>query len=132
MRACVVVLALLLVSQGARADEARKAPNPALVPAPASPKKSRTVPWVLTGSGLGLVGTGITLIAIYKPEVENGDRDKYYRPTLIPGIAIAGGGAILTGVGLWLLSRRQNDHHRPDVRVDVGLGGGSVTITGVF
>ena len=70
-----------------------------------SPQPSRTVPLAMMIGGGVAMATGAALIVFSpKPDPER----RYYYRTWPPGIAVAAGGAVLTGLGayLWLRSPR--------------------------
>ena len=85
---------------------------------------SRVVPWAMTGAGVFAIGVGVTLLVMDSPEVEGDVRQRKFRESLVPGLAVAGCGAVLTAVGGWWLLRNRGAKASPTV----AAGGGGLVI----
>ncbi len=87
-------------------------------------RKSRLAPWLLTGTGIAAIGVGVTLALMDSPEVEGDVRQRKFRESLFPGLAVAGCGAVLTAVGSWWLLRS----HRTKAAPTVAASGGGLFV----
>ena len=77
--------------------------------------RTRVLPWTLTATGVVAIGAGATLVFLHSPEVEDGVRQRTFRESLVPGLVLAGGGAVLTALGAWWLMRSGEKEALPAV-----------------
>ncbi len=115
-------------------SQARPAGPIKLPPDDAGAARRGPLPWVLTGGGVALVATGLVLFTLDEAAVQDELQVASYRDTTIPAIAAAGAGAVLTGVGVWMLLRSNggSEDGSPRPTVSFGAGGAALGVAGRF
>lgn len=117
-----VVVALQLVKEGAvkpgkepalLAHSAPTRTNETHLPAGPLPvaQRSTFIPKLLMGVGGTAIVAGGILIAFNQDSrtlPANQEQPRYYHPTLYPGLALAGGGVVAAGIGVYLLLHKSN------------------------
>src|SRR5262249_30957429 len=98
-----------------------------LAKAPEPP--SRLPGYLVIGGGLALGGAGAYVISLNQ-DVPTGPMVRYYRDTLAGGIALAASGAVVVGVGVYLLVRHPPRSSAP--MVGLAPGGGILGWAGRF
>lgn len=90
-------------------------------------------PWLVIGGGVLALAGGATLIAIDAPSVEDGDQQPEHRDTRTPGIVLAAGGAVATGVGVYLWWRDRRHGRATEIAVVPTVGESwGLALTGRF
>lgn len=86
--------------------------------------------WASLGAGGSLLLSGVVLIAVHQPKIEDGHQNETVFESRPYGIAAAavGGALLVTGGVLFYLDRGE----RPGSQVAVGLGGNGVFVAGRF
>ena len=113
------------------------APVPDDGDAGAGSRPFRVWKWLTLGAGLGAVAGGATLIALNEADPARGEsRESQPRKTLVPGIAIASAGAVLTGLGIYFFVRDSRDSRDAGVEgaslVPLDGGGAALQLVGRF
>ncbi|MBL4633251.1 MAG: hypothetical protein JKY56_05235 [Kofleriaceae bacterium] len=67
------------------------------------------LPYVAIGGGISALGTGVALLLLDGPVIENGLRQPEERATKLGGYLFMGAGGALLGVGAWLLITQSSD-----------------------
>ncbi len=75
------------------------------------------LPYVAIGGGVSALGTGVALLLLDGPIIENGLRQPEQRATKLGGYIFMGAGGALLGVGAWLLMTQSSDAESDSVVV---------------
>lgn len=101
---------------------------------PAPSRGSNALGWVAVGTGVAALAAGGALIAIHEDEFDDqGDLNAEARDTRVPGIVVASAGAVVAGVGIYLLIRGSGESE-PGTAIHVAPtdGGLAVGLSGRF
>lgn len=72
-------------------------------------RKRSVLPYVAIGGGISALGTGIALLVLDGPVIENGVRKPEERATSLGGYVMVGTGSALLGLGIWMLVSDSDD-----------------------
>lgn len=115
------------------ADDQQRPAGPIKVPADDEGARRGMLPWVLTGSGAALLASGVVLFTLDESSVQDDRHVPEYRDTTIPALGALGAGAILTGVGIWMIVRAGgDDDDRPTPSVSLTPGAAALGVSGRF
>jgi hypothetical protein len=95
---------------------------------------SHVLGWLTTGVGVGAIATGVTLIVIHKDEDAGGMLNSFSRNTRPAGIITAAAGAVVTGLGVYLLVRGGGESKQDELAVSAAptANGFALSIAGRF
>lgn len=92
-------------------------PEVSTVPREPHPGRGRRIAgWALIGGGAAAVASGVVLVAVDRPELEESERRLEHRSSVGPGLAVGAAGLVAAGVGTWLILT-SNDSPRPLVSI---------------
>lgn len=101
---------------------------------PAGGGGSNALGWVTVGAGVAALAAGGALIAVHEDEFDDqGNLNAEARETRVPGIITASAGAVVAGVGIYLLVRGSNESEPSSaIHVAPTAGGLAVGLSGRF
>lgn len=88
--------------------------------------------WVALGAGAALTATGVTLILLHQPEIEDGAFQPEARETLVPGIATTVAGIGVLGAGFWFWRADATASEKVTVGWNATRGSFALLAKGVF
>ena len=86
----------------------------------------------ITGEVKYFIGTGVTLIALHKPEVSGGVRQDGARDTRTTGIITAAVGGVITAAGLYFWFRYRSDAKKSRMALVPTADGAAFVFSGRF
>lgn len=95
---------------------------------------SNVLGWAALGAGVAAIAAGGALIAIHEDEfAANGNLNPEARETRVPGIIIASAGAVVAGLGIYVLLRGSSESEsRNAIHVAPTGGGLAIGLSGRF